>query len=363
MRSVIKSIAVVVGIPTLVAIVYFGFIASDIYVSETKFAIRSSDGSSPITGLAAILTSSGSGTGQESSVVQDYMHSATMLGQLLKRIPLEEHYRSSDIDWLARLKSAYTREELLDYMIDQLQVQHDTSSDVLTLKARAFDPEMAKVLAEEVILLSEDLVNRMSTRIEDDSLNRARYEVELASNKVTDVSSRLSKFRVDNKSIDPAQEGSALLGVLAGIETRLVETRTELNEKQAYMRESAPEIIALRNRLNALEKQGRIERSRLIDGDSESRELSDVMEDYRPLVIEQELAQQQYASALTSLELARAEVSRQKQYLITFIEPNLPDEALEPRRINRILTVLTFSFLFYMIGGLMWSALRDHIGR
>ena len=363
MQHVLKSIAVVVGIPTLVAIVYFGFIASDIYVSETKFAIRSSDGSSPITGLAAILTSSGSGTGQESSVVQEYMHSSTMLGQLLKRLPLEEHYRSGKIDWLARLKARYTQEELLEYMVEHLHVLRDTSSDVLTLKARAFDPVMAKSLAEEVILLSEDLVNRMSTRIEEDSLKRARYEVELASDKVTAISTRLSRFRVENESIDPAQEGSALLGVLSGIESRLVETRTELNEKQAYMRDGAPEIIALKNRLNALEKQRRIERSRLIDGDSQSRELSDVIEDYRPLVIEQELAQQQYASALTSLELARAEVSRQKQYLITFVEPNLPDEALEPRRVNKMLTVLTFSFLFYLIGGLMWSALRDHIGR
>jgi len=153
------------------------------------------------------------------------------------------------------------------------------------------------------------------------------------------------------------------MGLLSGIEGRIVETSTELNEKRAYMKESAPEVVALKNRLNALNKQLRIEKARLIGDQSDDPELSELIEDYRPLVIQQELAQQQYASALTSLELARAESSRKKQYLITFIEPNLPDEAIEPRRIRKILTVLVFSFLFYSIGGLMWSALRDHIGR
>ena len=91
--------------------------------------------------------------------------------------------------------------------------------------------------------------------------------------------------------------------------------------------------------------------------------MNNLIESYQPLMLEQEMAQQQYASALTSLEVARVEAQRKKQYLITFIQPNLPDQAVEPRRFNEVLTVMLFSFLLYMIGGLMWSALKDHIGR
>ena len=88
-----------------------------------------------------------------------------------------------------------------------------------------------------------------------------------------------------------------------------------------------------------------------------------LIEAYQPLILNQELAAQQYASALSSLELARIEAQRQKQYLVTFIQPSLPDEAIEPHRLNRIITVMVFSFLAYLLFGLMWSALKDHIGR
>lgn len=365
MRSALKSLAVVVGIPTLVSIIYFGFFASDIYVSEARFSIRSSDGNSgAITGLAALLTSPGSsGTGQETSVVKDYIYSADMLDKLGSQIDFRTHYSDDGIDWLARMDSKSTREESLEYFKKQVDVLRDTSSDVITLKARAFTPEMAHSLAQQIIRLSEDLVNRLSARIESDALQSAHNEIERASGKVTDVGLRLARFRNTNSSIDPAVEGSAVMGLLSGIESRIVEVRTELHEKQAYMRNSAPEVVTLKNRLNALQKQRDIEKTRLIGDADDSGELSGLIDGYRPLVIEQELAQQQYASALASAEVARAEASRKKQYLITFIEPSFPDEAIEPQRIKMILTVLVFSFIFYSIAGLMWSALRDHVGR
>jgi capsular polysaccharide transport system permease protein len=83
---------------------------------------------------------------------------------------------------------------------------------------------------------------------------------------------------------------------------------------------------------------------------------------YQPLLLEQEIAQQGYASSLASFEAARIDAQRKKQYLITFIEPNLPDAATEPRRLIKIVTVMVYSFLAYLIFGLLWSALKDHMG-
>jgi len=149
---------------------------------------------------------------------------------------------------------------------------------------------------------------------------------------------------------------------MTGIESKLVEARATLSEKRAYMRDSSPEVISLKNRVNALSRQLRLEKGRVVgDGDS-GQQMNNLIESYQPLALEQEMAQQQYASSLTSLEVARVEAQRKKQYLITFIQPNLPDEALEPKRFTEIITVLLFSFLAYLIGGLMWSALKDHIG-
>ncbi len=361
MNAMLRSLMVVVGIPTLAAAIYFGLFASDIYVSESRFAIRSAKSGASTSGLAAILSSPMvSGGGQDTSVVADYTHSQDMLQRVSERLDITSHFASSDVDMLSRLDGGATQEELLEYFKQHVVLLRDSASDVLTLKVRAFDPSMAQQLAELIIELNEDLVNTLSSRIEEDALQTARDEVQRASLKVHAASAQITRFQNDNASLNPAAESSAILGLVAGIETKLVEARAELGEKLAFMRENSPEVVTLKNRVNALSRQLRLEKGRVVGGDGP--QMNNLIESYQPLMLEQEMAQQQYASALTSLEVARIEAQRKKQYLITFIRPNLPDQALEPRRFNEVITVMLFAFLLYLIGGLMWSALKDHIG-
>ena len=354
----------VVGIPTLVAGIYYGALASDVYVSEARFAIRSAKGPSGASGIAAILASPiVSAGGQDSMVVADYAHSRDMLAEVQSRLDLRAHYSDDDVDFVARLDEAASDEEALEYFVDQVDVLRDSQSDVLTLKVRAFDAQTARDLAALVIELSERLVNRMSGRMERDALASAEAEVTRAAAQVRAASVALTGFQNTNLSMNPAVESSALLGMVSGLEQRIVETRSELGEKRAYMRADAPAIVSLNNRLNALERQLRLEKGRLVGADGESNEMNTLLADYQPLALTLELAQQHYTSALASLEIARVEAQRKKQYLVTFIEPSLPDSAVEPNRVKGVLSVTVFAFLTYLIGGLLWSALRDHVGR
>lgn len=362
MSAILRSLCVAVGVPTLLACLYFGLVASDLYVSEARFAIRSAKAGSASGGLSVILSSPIVSSGsKEDLVVVDYARSQDMLQSIQNEVDLRAHFSAGSIDVLSRLDEDASQEELLAYFSKHVRLASDSSSGVITLTARAFDPATAQRLAELVIELSERLVNDMSSRMEEDALSTARAEVERAAGKVRDASLSMSAFRDVNLSLNPAAESSALLGIVSGLETQLVETRAQLTERLAYMRADAPEVVSLKNRANALERQLALEKGRIAGGDG--RQMNSLIERYQPLVLEQEIARQQYASALSSLELARIEAQRQTQYLVTFIRPNLPDEALEPARMNRILTVVVFSFLIYLLGGLMWSALKDHIGR
>ncbi len=362
MKDVMRSMLIVVGIPTLIAAIYYGFFASEIYVSDAKFAIRSNKSGVNVTGFASLFAGTdASGAGQDSVVVQDYIHSWDMLNTLEKRLGLFKSFSAQEIDALARLKPESTQEDFLEYMNEKIEVNRDETSNIISLRVKAFSSELAKALALEVINLSESLVNRLSTRIEKDTLDIARKEVELAAEKVREASDKLSALRDATTSIDPSAESSAVLGIVSGIETRLAEARTQLTEKRAYMRESSPEVQGLKNRVKALSDQLIKERSRLAGKDGET--MNGLIQKYQPLILEQELAREQYTSALASLEAARVEAQRKKQYLVTFVSPALPDKAIEPRRVMSTLTVSLFAFLFYSVGGLMWSALKDHIGK
>jgi capsular polysaccharide transport system permease protein len=197
--------------------------------------------------------------------------------------------------------------------------------------------------------------------MEADALATAHTEVDFAIQKVSAASEALTRFRGSHSSMNPVAESQAQFSVVSILEQRITEVQAELAEKRAFMRDDSAEVISLRNRVNALTRQLRLEKAKLLGGaDGKS---SDLIADYQPLELAQQLAQQQYASALGSLEMARLEAQRKKLYLVTFIEPSLPDEAVEPRRLIDTLTVSIFSFILFLIGGLMWSALQDHIGK
>ena len=361
MKTILKTLATVVGVPTLIASIYFGLIASDVYVSEARFAIRSAKGAPATSGLSALLASPVlQSAGQDSSVVVDYSKSVDMLERLRERVDFVGHYSDEDVDLLSRLDPEATQQELLDYYRDRVSIERDSASDVMKVRVRAFDSETARRIAALVIELNESLVNRLSSRIEDDAMATARAEMERAVQRVRSTAQDINRFQTANDSVSPADESAALFGRLSGIETRISETRAELSEKLAYMREDSADVVVLENRLNALERQLGLERGRVTGGGDGT--LGALIESFQPLVLEQEMAQQQYAVALASLESARVDAQMQKQYLVTFVEPSLPDAATEPERIVSVVTVAVFAFLAYLVGGLLWSALRDHIG-
>ena len=360
MHPVLRSFLLIVGLPTFIATVYFSLFASDIFVSETRFAIRESK-AGKASSIAGLLSSTGiTSGGQDARVVVDYIKSQDILASLNAQLNLSQHFSDSGIDFVARLSSEHTREELLDHYIKHVEIIEDSGSDIIVLKTKAYDPEYAKRMAEYIITLSEKLVNDMSTRIENDGLQAAKDEVELAASRVLEASRQLTKFRGINTSINPAEEGMALLGLISGIENKLVIAKTELSEKRAFMKDDSSVVKSLKNKVDALETQLKKERLRVASESGTG--FNELINDYQPLALQQSLAQQHYTSALHSLELARIEALRKKSYLTTYVKPVLPDEALEPERVMNILTVFIYAFMFFAIGGLMWSALRDHIG-
>jgi capsular polysaccharide transport system permease protein len=361
MKAILKTLGTIVGVPTLFAIIYYGFMASDMYVSEAKVAVRSAKSGLSTNGLTALLSSPVlSSGGQDSMVVMDYVSSLDIVDKLNERADFLRHYSSESIDYVSRLKSDATRQEILRYYLKRVNVQRDTMSDVLTVKVRAFTPEMAQQIASLIIELNEELVNTLSNRMEEDAIRSARTEVDRAVTHLRKTALDINHFQSVNDSISPQDESTALFGRLSVMESRLSETRATLTETMAFMREDSADVVVLKNRINALERQLSLEKGR-VTGEGKD-DLGHLVGNYQPLLLEQEIAQQGYASSLASFEAARMDAQRKKQYLITFVEPNLPDAASEPRRFVKILTVMIYSFLAYLIFGLLWSALKDHMG-
>ena len=58
---------------------------------------------------------------------------------------------------------------------------------------------------------------------------------------------------------------------------------------------------------------------------------------YQRLELERQFAEKRLAAALTSFQEAQSEARRKQAYVERIVEPNVPDEAAEPRRLRGIL--------------------------
>ena len=81
-KSIGLSFWLIVVLPTVLSVIYFGFVASDRYVSMSTFVVRSPQKSTAVSGLSAFLQNVGfSRSTDDSYVVSDYVLSRdAMLG-------------------------------------------------------------------------------------------------------------------------------------------------------------------------------------------------------------------------------------------------------------------------------------------
>ncbi len=356
-----QAFLLAVALPTFLSVVYYGLIASNIYISEARFAVRSNEATTSGSMLSAVIgvTTSG-GTGQDTAAVKDYILSMDMLNQLQNKLHIRQHYAGSDYDWFSRLGRNDSQEDFLEYFQKKVEVLYDVTSGIVTLKTKAYTADKAREIAAAILELSEQLVNSMSERIAADSVQFAQRELDRAETRVRLSTSAVTNFRNTRNTIDPDKKTGAVLTIVAELEGKLAATRAELSEAKSFMRDDSAQVTSLKSRIKALEEQVQNE-SRRLTGNG-SKQLSGMMEDYEALVLDRSFAQERYTRTLAALEIARTEASRKQRYLVTFVTPSQPDEALEPHRLWNIFTTLIMAFLIYVIGALVWSSIKDHMG-
>jgi capsular polysaccharide transport system permease protein len=64
--------------------------------------------------------------------------------------------------------------------------------------------------------------------------------------------------------------------------------------------------------------------------------------------------------ALAELESARAEAQQKQVYLERLVEPNLPDKAMQPRRIRSVFTVFMLGLIGWGVATLLIASVREH---
>ena len=146
------------------------------------------------------------------------------------------------------------------------------------------------------------------------------------------------------------------LQMISKIQDELIATKTQLSELRKFAPQN-PQIEVLDTR--AAELTGQIdEQLGKVAGDRKS--LSSTAAQYQRLALESQFADKNLAGALASLQDARNEAQRKQAYVERIVQPNLPDEALEPRRWRGIAATLILGLVAWGILSMLFSGVREH---
>jgi capsular polysaccharide transport system permease protein len=348
-----------VALPTLLAGVYFGVIASDVYISESRFVVRNPQRQTQST-IGALLQSTGFTRSQDDTYsVHDYVLSRDALRELDRELKVRESFTAPAIDVFNRFPGFgwdESFEAFHRYYRKHVSIEYDTVSSITTLYVRAYTAEDAQRFNDLLLKMGERLVNNLNDRSRQDLIQVAEKEVGTAEERAKQAALTLSGYRNRQLVFDPDRQSALQLQGVAKVQEELLATEAQLAQLRQISPDN-PQIPSLRNRVETLKKAIAAESSKVTGG---TGSFSAKARDFDRLALEKTFADRQLATALASLESARNEAQRKQLYLERLVQPNLPDMAVEPRRIRSVLMIFVLGLIVWGVASLVVASVKEH---
>ena len=250
-----------------------------------------------------------------------------------------------------------------EYWKDHITVRVDDRSKGVIFKVYAYSAQDSFELAQEIVRLSEELINQLSERAQKDAIVNADRKLERAQQNMLDITQRFEEARnqVGILDADIAAKSSAALE--KGIKEQIVDYRQQLSVLQASSAIASPQIAGLKTKIANLEQQlGLLAAGRDVPaGQSVSR--AEAKSRFDRLEVQQTAARELYVAAVAEYESAKAQADVMQVYLDLFLKPVKPEDALYPKRLLWWSYILAGSLaLWGFLTGLI-ILVRDHWAR
>ncbi len=341
----------------LIAVLYYGLIASDIYVARAQLYVKSTDNASVVAQFQ-FPGAPGQAAVKDVQLIDAFIGSQAMLDIVEEKLNFSDHFASDQWDFYARMSANPTAEQKLAYFKKHLFAFFNQDSGIITIKAKAFTPEFSLKLVEVAIKASEDFINGIGQKIALEEIAFVEKEMTRSHENLQKVRAKLLRFQNENGILSAESAGATRQGIVNEMESSLVRLGTEEKTLSSYLNENASELVALRARKKAITEQLAIEHEKLASQNGVSA--NDINAAYEALSLELKFATDLYKATLISLERARVESYKKLKHLVVVQAPQLPDAAIEPRKLYNIATLFVALSLAYGIIAMIIATIREH---
>ena len=345
-------------IPVLIIIFYLFAFAKDRYESSSTLLVKQV-ADTPVAdtaGLGALLGVPNTSR-EDSQILKEYIGSRDMIEQLDQTLHLRQEF-SSVRDPIFALPKDASVEDLVEYFNKMIKVELDEQTMMLHVHAQGFSPQFSLKLNQEVLKQSDQFINEISQTIAQEQQVFAQKQYTEATAQLDEARQAVLQYQNENEIFDPELQAKAVATLIAGLQSSLAQMKTEERALLSYLTPEAPQVVALRSQIAALQQQINTESSKLTSPNN--LKLNKNVADFEALKAQVEFAADLYKISLVSLEKARLEASRKLKKLVVIATPRLAQDALYPRKIYISITSFLLLNIIFGIGLLIHSIIREH---
>lgn len=348
----------IVVVPVAALAFYLWFVAANQFASTVGFSVRKEEVGSAVEILGGITELSGSSS-SDTDILYEYIQSQKMVSLLDEKLDLRSLWSKPEYDPVFAYDADGTIEDLIKYWERMVRIYYDSGSGLIEVRVLAFDAADAQAIAEGIFAESSDMINELSAVAREDAVRYARDELETAVERLKSAREAITRFRNDNRIVDPSVDLATQAGLLGTLQTQLAEALIDLDLLLATSQSADPRVVQAERRVEVIERRIEEERrKRGISGGSEET-FSTLVGEYERLIVDREFAEQTYVSSLATRDASLAEARRQSRYLAAHIRPTLAERSLYPQRVTVLGLFALFMFMAWAIGTLVVYSLKD----
>lgn len=344
-------------IPFAASLLYFMFVASDQFTAEARFAVRSIAEQSTSDNVDSDVLSLSSAS-QDAFVVTSFIHSHELLERLGATIDYRSMFTDTGIDALSRFPKSGSTEEFVKYWQKQVTAYIDGPSGIITLKVRAFNRNDAKVLIEAILTESEKLINELNNRAQRDMISSISEEVERTGKLYSEALTALNRFQQSSGLLSPDMQANETGKLLTGLLAERLKLETRLFILKTGEAERSPAYEQLARARESIDSQIDELRSQLTGPEDAS--MANTILSFSKLETDKLVAENLYQASRRSYDSALAASLRKALYIMVFVRPTLPEEALYPKRISTPLFIGLALIVVWATLMLLWASIEDH---
>lgn len=356
----LKNTFLVATTAIVLAALYWGFIASDRYVSEASIEIERTDLMGAGTfDFGSLISGVGGARSKDQLLLREYLRSLDMLKRLDEKLDLRGHYSDTSRDPLSRMWGKDRRQEIFyQHYLSRTSVELDEYSGLLHIKVQAYEPKIAKAITEMLVREGERYMNELGHAVARDQVAFLETQVTEMGLRAISTRKELLAFQNSKGILSPQSLAETLQSTLNRLESQLTDLKARRAALLGYLSPEAPGVIDLNLQIQAIEKQLVLEQDRLTS--PKAKTLNATVEEYQRLEMSAKFAEDVYKTALVALEKGRLEALRTLKKVAVLQSPSMPDYPLEPRRIYNIVAFTLAALLLAGIVHLLAAIIRDH---